>query len=47
MSKIILIVAALALAGCQHGYFRLNEAPRHDGANWAAITDAVGQQLNK
>ena len=47
MSKIILIVAALALAGCQHGYFRINEAPRHDGTNWAAITDAVNHQLKK
>ena len=49
MSKIILIVAALALAGCQHGYFRLSEAPRSGAtrAEWAAITGAVNHQLNK
>ena len=38
--------ALLALAGCQTGYWRLNEAPRQN-TNWAAITTVVGQQLKK
>ena len=46
MKKIILCAALLALAGCQTGYWRLNQAPRQN-TNWAAITNIVGQKLNK
>ena len=38
MSKIILIVAALALTAC---------APRHQSDDWGALSQAVGQQLKK
>ena len=45
MGKIITLAfagaALLALAGCQTGYWRLNQAPRQN-TNWAAITDVVG-----
>ncbi len=48
MTKILTLAALLGviLTGCQHGYFRLNEGPRQN-TNWAAISEVVGQKLNK
>lgn len=40
------LIFVLLLAGCQTGYFRLNQNENHDPAYYAALSRVVGQQIN-